>query len=354
MRSPEILKQFAGFNRIINGNFDYWQRGESFSSPANLAYTTDRFKIYNSDSIRFNIVKSADVPTLAQCGAVINQSINLDCAVAQASLGTGSYAILEHNIEGFNINSLYGKDVTLSFWVKANKIGKYSVGLRNGANTRSYPMEYEIFTSDTWERKTLTFEIDNTVGTWEYGANIGLRARFNLAIGTDMQTSTLDEWNGSNGFASSNQVNFVDSTSNTIKFSQIMMHEGKEALDSYVWAGGDYANEFRLCQRYFWTSYANSVSPGSITNTGMLTSIAISNMSTWYEQMFPVEMCRVPSMVFYNSVTGSNTRWRWHIGGANAVITTTVISKKNAVVNIASVTSENRFYGHMTADAELT
>jgi len=36
----------AGKNKIINSDFDVWQRGTSFTNPANLTYTADRIGIY--------------------------------------------------------------------------------------------------------------------------------------------------------------------------------------------------------------------------------------------------------------------------------------------------------------------
>jgi hypothetical protein len=51
---------------------------------------------------------------------------------------------------------------TLSFWVKSNKTGTYICQLRDIDNSRSISKSYTVDVSNTWEKKTITYDGDTT------------------------------------------------------------------------------------------------------------------------------------------------------------------------------------------------
>jgi hypothetical protein len=51
---------------------------------------------------------------------------------------------------------------TLSFWVKSTKTGTFIASLYDNDNNRLISKSYTVNTTDTWEKKTITFEGDTT------------------------------------------------------------------------------------------------------------------------------------------------------------------------------------------------
>ena len=106
----------AGFrNRIINGNFDVWQRGTSFSSPAIGAYTADRWLVfYDGSGATRTISRQSFTPGQTD----VPNEPKYFLRFAQSVAGSGSTLnSLDQRIEG--VRPFAGQQVTLSFWAKA-------------------------------------------------------------------------------------------------------------------------------------------------------------------------------------------------------------------------------------------
>ena len=161
-------------NIIINGDMSQAQRGTSFTSAS--GYTLDRYTWTDDSTSVFTITQSTDVPS----GQGFATSMKLDCTTANGSLGSTDQIRQVQKIEAQNLQHLrYGtssaKSVTLSFWVKSNKNGIYCATLSQEDDSyASFTKEYTISSSDTWEKKTLTFDgdtggvinNDNGAGIW--------------------------------------------------------------------------------------------------------------------------------------------------------------------------------------------
>lgn len=310
MKSPEILKQFAGFNKIINGNFDYWQRGTSRTlTPNGSEYVSDRWKHWLSSVTTADIALDTDVPTVEESGSKSSNSYKVTntSAVTHASQNN-LFNYVEQVLEGLNVRTIVGKTVTFSFWVKSSVPGTYSFCLHASTAGDKYIKGITIDSANTWERKTVTVEIPNSVN-WIFNNTSSLRFMIWMDIGPAYQTSVNKEsWGPHAEWGVDDQVNWCATNGATFQMSQVMLHEGKEAIDSFVYAGGEIDTEFAICQRYFWKIPVNIRMAGSRYG-------GASGLYHQFPLLFPVEMRIDPSFVNISSAiktTGGPTANTWN------------------------------------------
>ena len=234
-------------NIIINGDMEISQRGTSFASIVGGVYCLDRYQYTATGSMVHDVMQETDAPTFAQAGRLIQNSLKVDCTTADASIAAGDSTAILQKIEGYNFLEIAQKSFTLGFWVKATKTGVYCIGFRNTGNDRSYVSEYTVNTTDTWEFKTITVTASPSAGTWNYTNGIGLNVTWTLAAGSTFQT-TADAWQTGNFFATSNQVNACDSTSNNFQITGVQIVKG--AVDT-EFKRRSFGEELALCERYF-------------------------------------------------------------------------------------------------------
>ncbi len=235
-------------NVIINGGFDVWQRGTTFTSPASTSFTADRWAYLENGTMTHTITRSTDVPTQAQSGYKSNYSMKIDCTTADSSIASDVYNFVVQKIEGYNIQPLQGNTVTLSFWIKSTKTGTQTICWRNSSLDMNMVKEYTINTTNTWEKKEITWTFDNSGGTWNYTNGIGGWLCWNLAHGTNFHT-TKDAWQSTSGVMStSSAVNNTDSTSNDIYLAQVQLELGSSATP---FEHRSYGEELARCERYY-------------------------------------------------------------------------------------------------------
>jgi hypothetical protein len=179
-------------NLIINGDMQIAQRGTSVAGiTGNGLNTVDRFTRELSAAGTWTMSQDTDVPS----GQGFASSMKYLCTTANASLGSGSYFAIESRNEGQNFQQLkYGsanaESVTLSFWVKSNKVGTYSIEFYRVDANRSQTQEYTIDSADTWEKKTVTI-IGDTVGAIDNDNGDGYRILWWMGAGTNFTSGTL-------------------------------------------------------------------------------------------------------------------------------------------------------------------
>lgn len=274
-------------NVIIGGDFttNPWQRGTSFAAPATATYTADRWTHAYVTTGVVTISQVADAPTLLQTNGYFTQNcFDVNVTTADAAVAAGDYFIVGQKIEGlhcrhFGFGQTTGvKEICVAFWVKATKTGIYTVAVRNSAANRSYIAPYTVYVTDTWEYKAIRIPVDAS-GTWLYTNGIGMSVSWTLMGGSTFQ-GTDNVWQAGNLFASTSQVNALDTIGNRFRLALVSV---TAAYDPPEFEHRTYAEELALCQRYYQTG-----------NHAVFHSNQLGK--SWSLACFPVSMRAVPTM----------------------------------------------------------
>ena len=286
----------GGKNVIVNGEMMIAQRGTSFASVGNV-YTLDRFKFYKQNSgAAFTITQNSvtDLPGFSK-------SLKVDCTTADTSLAGNEQGYISHFLEGKECQRFakgHGSDalaMTLSFYVKTNKTGLYTVTIFDRDNTRKVNGSYTVANAN-WNRYTITFPADAS-GKIDNDVNSSLEFFFNLYAGTDTNTGTLSEtWAASaDAGSTTGQVNFADNTSNDWEITGIQLETGSTASPYEHKLFGE---ELTRCKRYYLKSRSHDYVSGDSDRGGEVSfrgdKPGSSSMFQWYE--FPVEMRTRPTI----------------------------------------------------------
>lgn len=103
-----ITANYGFKNYIINGGFDIWQKGTSFTGFSHDTYCADRWKGWNSGHSA-NITQQTNQQLSGNLHA---NTVKTTATSSSANTYTGFVQIIE------DVNSYKGKDVTLSLWIK--------------------------------------------------------------------------------------------------------------------------------------------------------------------------------------------------------------------------------------------
>jgi len=292
-------------NIVINGNFSQWQRGTTFTGVATSnTYLADRWS-YSEGTV-------SPVFTVTQEQGPIDKgfanAIKFNVTTADNSLSANAYAQLVQKIEGYNLQSLakgtdHAKPITVSFYVKSNKPGRYGLTLWDGQSSRQNSGSYEIQTPDTWEYKTVTFTGDTT-GTIDNDNTEGLQLSFTLAMGTSYtggDEGVSSHTSNTDDYAPFHEVNLIESTGNTWELAGVQMEVGTVATP---FEHRSYGEELALCQRY----YLRLGADGNTTNL-MLGGVEGAAYGAMGGLVFPTTMRAVPT------ISQSNTYFYSAAGG---------------------------------------
>ncbi len=289
----------GGVNRnlIINGAMQCNQRGSyTITTTGSPEYGgPDRFHMWSytsTEEVVGDVTQSTDVPS----GNGFAYSRKFDVTTAESAVATGEALVMAQYIESQNVQHLeYGtssaKAVTMSFWIKTTKTGTYCFFLQQDDGDRIYVKEYTVDVSNTWEKKIITIPGDAS-GTLNNDNGRGLWCGWVLMAGTDRQ-GTANAWRATGAdYATSNQVNSVDSTSNNIYLTGVQLEVGQNAT---TFEHEPFERTLAKCQRYF----QKNTNPGT-------TSYPSSGGYARGHYLFPVQMRADPAMSFTDSGSGGS------------------------------------------------
>ena len=256
LASGTVQNQSAFKNIIINGDMSIAQRATSQSSVTTTGYyTCDRFQ-WIADYGTVTLSQDTTVPS----GQGFAKSYKVDVTTA-GTVSSGGYVLVRQKIEGQNLQYLKkgtssAESLTLSFWIQSTKTGTYIAELYDADNNRQISKAYTVSSSNTWEKKTLTFAGD-TSGAFGNDNGGSLFLNLYLSAGTDYTSGTLNtSWNSStNVNRVVGQVNAQDNASNNIYFTGVQLEAGTSASDFEFLP---YDVNQRRCYRYYYVHATGS------------------------------------------------------------------------------------------------
>jgi hypothetical protein len=271
-----ISAQFvAGKNKIINGDFNVWQRGTSFSNPATGSFQADRWSVvWNGTGATRTISRQ----TFDAGNVIPGYEFNYFYRFAQSVAGTGaSYNLFQNRIE--DVTTYAGQTVTISFWAKAaantnlaqlNLEQDFGTGGSPSATISNSISTGTITITTSWQRFSYTTTVPSisgkTIGTTTPGY-LGFRVWVPIN-----ETFTLD-FVGFQIEAGSTATNFTTATG-TIQGELAACQRYYFAAG---WKTGKYPNSYQYSSPYFF-KVPMRVSP-TITYSDAVGNV--SKMSTY-------------------------------------------------------------------------
>jgi hypothetical protein len=289
-------------NLIINGGFDVWQRGNSFSGSE---YSADRWAQSLSGG---TATTTQETFTLGQTDVPDNPTYYLkqDCSVGNNNLG------INQPIE--DVRNGAGQNVTVSFYAKGTNPNGGTFDLQllqrfGSGGSATITTSTTLSINSGWTKHTHTFTVPSITGkTIGTGSNLDFTIR---------QTST-------------------DTSTNAweLNVANVQVELGDTATD---FEHRSYGEELALCQRYCYKTFGNS--DGSYGNkSGTSTIFSFNSTGT-----FPTTMRATPT----TSVTGGTVE-----GGSNFSVWTNTLGY---ITRMSSSSSGvyRAFEQVITYDAEL-
>jgi len=319
---PQTSYSVAGKNAVINGGFDYWQRGTSLALTSGQVYLADRFKATCRNGAGTQSRYSLTLSESATC-ANLKYAYQFDIATGATNASPRIYHVLE---DAFYY---HGRTMTVSFYAKASKsitVGASADLIFNNADNMSSTLNASLTTS--WQRFSYTFTLSPS-GTYNSATDYGLI----LVWDTPMNDTY------------------------TVYMTGVQIENGS-TMTPFSRAGGTLQGELAACQRYYQKSFQYSTAPANNTNDplGPVTFARQATSGAVEPQMWvqwKTQMRSAPSVTLYNLYSGTAGQWTdGSTTGANARCFNISDTAANIDNTDVTITLANAVI-HYAASAEL-
>jgi len=292
---PTSLGFAAGKNKIINGDFNVWQRGTTFTNPSS-AYTADRFLCTIDGGSGQTITRQTFTPGTAPVSGYEGTSF------LRATMSSGStfWSVLQ-KVE--DVRAYAGQSVTFSFWAKASSAFTGNVLLRQNfgsGGSSDVDLSTTVSVTTSWQRFTYSTTLGSMSGK-TIGTNSSLQIFFYYGSGT-IASNNVDTWGW-----------------------QI---EAGSTATAFQTATGTIQGELAACQRYYY-NMAVPFMPVTATSSGATVQGVVQ---------FPVTMRIAPTAstnmtnANYDSAGPGAGKWCFNVPGTGN-------STKSGTATIAQYTS---------------
>lgn len=256
---------FLSRQALINGNFDVWQRGTSFTTTVSWSrLLADRWYLYVDPGTGTLPSITWSQLTLTP-GDLLNSyyAYRISPNGAGTGLSANSYQINRQKIEfGTRYLCGSGKKITVSFYARSSITGKkIGVAISQNYGTGGSPSTGDQLTgtnftlSSNWTKYTYTVSTASLTGK-VFGTNN------DDYIGLDFFTMWGSTYQGNVGASTPETFG----ASGTIDIAQVQLNAGDQALP---FQPRSFAEELALCQRYYEKSYDIGAVPGTNVGSGI-------------------------------------------------------------------------------------
>ena len=244
--------QLSHRNMIINGGMMISQKGSSvaITGGSNSYPLIDRFMAVANSSMTYNVTISQEADNPDGLG----KSFKSLTTSAKTPSGSENYIIRqrleEQDIRGVGFGTSACKKSTLTFWVKSNKTGTYSVMVYLAGFSINLLTTYTISAQNTWEKKTISIPAYTTSYTHPGDTAAGLTFDWHLSSGPDDIVSP-HSWSSAagNARAATGQVNILDTVNNYWQLANVQYEVGEVSTPFEYRSFGE---ELARCQRYYY------------------------------------------------------------------------------------------------------
>ncbi len=337
--APNIIAGLMGRNRIINGNFDFWQRGVSIGAgTTGVRYLADRFYSFSQTST-YAASQQAFAP--GQTDVPGNPKF-YHRTVVTANAAASALCVLAQAVE--DVSTFAGQTVTLTFYAKASASLSVAVDIQQdfgtgGSSVVSGLVGQKRAIGTAWQKLTFTVTLPSVAGK-TLGTNNTLRLYIYFDAGSNFDSST-----GALGHQSG-----------TFDIALVQFEAGDVAT---VFEDRPLALELMLCQRFFEKSYDTTVNPGTVI-TGGASRIHIENLGSATRLglipfTYKVTKRATPAVTLYSPVTGASGKVRdvWNNADLNGSLTYDNTNNASALATTTVANTTLDLAAHWAADAEL-
>ena len=322
-------------NIVINGAMQVAQRGTSATSTGFQTCDRIQFLTNNTDNFAFTVSQSSTAPD------GFSTSQKLDCTTAESSLDADELARFLYKIEGqdvqhFNYGSSASEEVTVSFYVRSNVTGVYTVEFRlNAAGDSTITKQYTISSANTWERKILKLPTNTATSITNDNSN-RFEFAFCVAAGSNFTTGSLGtSWatTATSSRYAGQAANIMSSTDNEWYITGIQIEVGSVATP---FEHRSFGEELALCRRYYYQP--------DLASDRMISMVLRPDNKRQFQHFFPVQMRADPtSTVTYDA------------DGSSATLSTPVVSKEQfrARTDALSTTTQDPRLTAFKMDSEM-
>jgi hypothetical protein len=260
---PQTTNFFAGKNKIINGDFNVWQRGTTVSASNTYAYLSDRWQ-----SVCDGNFSGSRQTFTAGTAPVAGYEGKYFFRYTKTS---GTYWQVQQPIE--DVQTLAGQTATISFWAKVDSAKTVYIQLtQNFGSGGSAAVTTSAGTqalTTSWARYSFTVAVPSISGK-----TIGTSSNLELGIGIAATTGniTLDLWG-------------------------VQVEPGSTAT-AFQTATGTIQGELAACQRYYWRAGDGTGGAYGILGTSGYTS-STTNSNVIF--VTPVRMRVAPTTLDYSA-----------------------------------------------------
>ena len=312
-----------GKNLIINGDFSIWQRGTSQTS--NGYGSDDRWRNGNNGTTKTHSQQSF---TLGQTDVPGNPKYYSRTVVTSVA-GASNYALKEHRLE--SVTKFAGKEVTLSFWAKADAAKDISTeyvqtfatgGSPSATITSISPTTHSLTTS--WQKFSTTVTLPSVAGK---------------TLGTDSDDSTRLIFWFEAGSDFDSRTNSLGQQSGTFDIANVQLEFGDTATEfEYV----SPADQLTRCKRYF-----ERITGNATDQTTLGVGFALASATAVSTPFYYAEKRAIPAITLNGTLSAFDS-------SASAVTLDAGVSYQDIAEKAARVVAARSTGTHTSGDVFLT